>query len=505
MKKRFLINTVILFALCLFYSCSEDTIDTFGEGTLNGSVVTDVNNEPLANVKISTTPASSTVFTDENGEFIISSISSDDYSVQAELDGYVTSFEAATITPNETSNVVFEMVTAGSINKQPLEAQLLSPEDGATGVAPEVNFVWSSGSVDDDVLKYSLELRNGTTNETEVFEIEGDTTYTASNLSLGTNYFWQISTDDLSNPVVRSEVSQFKTIDIPNNRFLYVREMNGNSVIFSGDNNSENPNEAELRLTSLSTNSFRPRRNTDVNKIAFLRTVSGNTHLFTMNLDGTNVKQVTNSIPVNGFRISEIDYTWAQNGSRLYYPSFGKLYSIDPDGGGAQLIYETTDGSFITEISAAAFDDDLIAIKTNDTQGYGVRIFTVRLSSGTEENVVIEGVNGAAGGLDLNANASQLLYTRDVSNSENSQYRLFNSRLFIYDFQTMTSTAVRSDVQSGDNDLDPRWSPSEGAIIFTRIGNNIEAIPNIFSISIDDDIIVEAQLLFTEASQPDWE
>ena len=48
---------------------------------------------PLENVKITTNPASTTVFTDSEGNFKIEDILVGDYSVQAEKDNFETSFE----------------------------------------------------------------------------------------------------------------------------------------------------------------------------------------------------------------------------------------------------------------------------------------------------------------------------------------------------------------------------------------------------------------------------
>ncbi len=398
------------------------------------------------------------------------------------------------------------LATSKANNKPPKAATLLSPKDGAVDVPTSVDFTWGSSANDEDLLTYTLELRNGSTQDIQQFEIEQDTTFNVTNLSLGTSYFWQISTSDDTNPVVSSKVSQFNTVEIPENPYLFTRIVNGNSVIFSGNVDAEGKVVEVLQLTGTGQNSFRPRKNNEVNKIAFLRTTGGATQLFTMNLNGTGVQQVTSAIPINGFRLDELDFTWAQNGSRLYYPNFDKLYDINPDGGGAQLIYQTTDGSFISEVSAAQLNDDIIALKTNNTDGYDARIFTVSLSSGDEREVVLQNVPGAAGGLDLDANATRLLFTRDISGSQNNRYRIFDSRLFVHDFALGTSQNVLNGVSTGENDLDPRWSPSEGEIIFTRVSNNEGAVPAVYSYDIDPETNEEDdQLLFSNASQPDWE
>ncbi|MEE3224372.1 MAG: hypothetical protein VX253_00490, partial [Bacteroidota bacterium] len=238
-------------------------------------------------------------------------------------------------------------------------------------------------------------------------------------------------------------------------------------------------------------------------KIAFLRTVDGATQLHTMNLDGSDIKQVTNAIPLNGFRVSELNYTWAQNGGKLYYPSFDKLYSINPDGGGLSLIYQTPDGSFISEVSAAAFDDNLIALKTNDSNGYNVSVYTVRLSSGTIEQMVYQNTPGAVIGIDLDANGSRLVYAKDTSGSENTQYRQFSSRIYIYNLNTNSEAILNNGVTEGLNDLQPSWSPSEGEIIFTRKPSNLNSEPEIYISSLNN--FSNDDLLFTNASMPDWE
>ena len=98
----------ILF-LFFMYSCNEDKIDEGQTGTLTGNVVSMGDNLPLANVKVTTQPSSSTVFTDELGEFIIEDILIGQYSVQSEKEGYLVDFESANILANTAVNVVFEL------------------------------------------------------------------------------------------------------------------------------------------------------------------------------------------------------------------------------------------------------------------------------------------------------------------------------------------------------------------------------------------------------------
>ncbi len=55
--------------LMFFINCSEDKITLTGKGTITGIAVSVGDFEPLENVKISTNPFSSIVFTDSEWKF----------------------------------------------------------------------------------------------------------------------------------------------------------------------------------------------------------------------------------------------------------------------------------------------------------------------------------------------------------------------------------------------------------------------------------------------------
>ncbi len=496
----------LLFVLIAAWSCSEDTVDAPKIGAISGAVIDKETGDPLENVKITTNPASSTVFTNENGNFFLPEVIVDDYSVQAEQELYSTGFESVSVIEGITSNVAFELELADLINTPPTTPELIFPENGASEVPLEVEFYWSALDTNGDELNYTLDIRNGTTNEILLYEVGQDTTFVVNNLQLATNYIWQVTVSDNVNDPISSLISEFTTFTSPDNPFVIVKEINGNNVLFSGNEDVDPEGEPDfnlLQLTNESTNSFRPRRNLTVNKLAFLRTVGGDAQIFTMNLDGTGVNQVTSNIPVAGFRHNELGFTWANNGQLLYFANFDKLYSIDPDGGGANLLYHTEDGLLISEIDVADFDSDLVLLKTNNINGYEARIYTIRLSTGMEETIIHEGELGAVGGVSFSANADKVLFTKDLSGSQNNSYRQFEARIFLYDILSATLTEVISEVSLGENDLDVKFSPSEGGAIFTRVGTNEGAIPKIIKLEFDQGI--EDKILFNNAFMPDWE
>ena len=448
---KIIFNIIInSFLILSVVSCSEDTINENGLGTLEGTVVKEGDNTPIENAKITTTPASTTVFTNSNGEFIINNIPSGQYSVQAEKDDFITAFEAANIVDGITTNVVFELEISTANNRPPEEPTLIFPGDNASDVDLIVEFKWSSLDPEEDPIIYALEVRNSTSDEVFLFENLQDTIYTLEGLRLGETYFWQVEATDDINPPVQSNISSFTTIDESSNRFYYVKSVNGNNVIFSGSDQGDDTNYNEFQLTSSDKNSFRPRKNNTNNKIAFLRTEGSETHLYSMNTDGSEVNQLTSSIPVAGFRLDELDFSWYQDGQRIYYPNLNKIYSINSLGTGTTLVYEAPQGVFISEIDTNEFNN-LILIKTNDSDGYNTRIVIIN-PDGVEQNVIIEGEPGALGGIDFSIDGSKVLYTRDVSGSENIYYRQLDSRIFQYDINADTTNEIDTGKPTGTND-----------------------------------------------------
>ncbi|GHC55552.1 carboxypeptidase regulatory-like domain-containing protein [Ulvibacter litoralis] len=486
--------------LLVFASCSEDRIDGFQTGSIKGIVVASGSNEVLQDVKISTQPATSTVFTDSQGMFTLDNVPEGTYSVQADKEDYLSGFEAANVLANGAVEVIFELNLSNSSNTPPSTPLLIAPENNSEDLALEVEFEWEATDNDDtDTLEYTLILYNDSNSDVLEFTgIEENTFTVEDGLNFGTKYFWQISVVDGVNPPVLSELFSFKTTTSPELDYLFVRKVGDNNVIYSGDNLGN-----EFALTSSGTNSWRPRRNTETGKIAFLRSVGGAVHLFTMNEDGSGQFQVTNSEPVNGFNFDEVDFAWSPSGDRFLYPSFEKLYIINADGSGKAKFYETSNGNFITEVDWSRFND-IIAIKTNNLYGYNVEIYTIDIS-GNLLYTALTGQPGGAGGLDLNVDGSKLLYYYDESGSQLPEYYLQKARLYIYDNNDPTNPRdLDTGVEVGFNNIDPRFSPNENEVIYTQVGVGIGSTKNIYFHNFE---VLESnfELLFQNASMADWE
>jgi hypothetical protein len=499
-------KTVIILALSLFINCSEDTIGVVGLGTITGRVVEAKSFTPIENAKITISPTNNTVFSDADGYFRMGDVEAGDYSVSTIKEGYLTNFEPATVTIGLAVNVIFEMDDETALNRPPSTPLLISPIDGAEEQELSVELIWSSKDPESDPITYRLEIKNANNNDLISVEAIKDSSYVVSNLKYGTKYFWQIVANDSINSEVLSAVSSFKTKVNTDNRYYYVQKSsNNNNVIYSGNfNEVDSAPENEIQLTEENQNSWRPRKNQASNLIAFLRTSNNETHLFTMNQDGSNISQVTSAVSVAGINFNEIDFSWASNGNRLIYPHYDKLYLINKDGSGLRQIYETLDGSYITECDWS-HDESMIAIKTNDITGYNSSIYTIDMA-GNILKTVLSNVKGAAGGLNISVDNKLLLYCYDVSQFESPNNRQLDTHIFMYNLNANSETDLSLDKPAGTLDLDPRFSPNEAEIIFVNTSNDGLSTKTIYKTDIlNVDVNNNRIQLFMNAMMPDWE
>ncbi|WP_420551379.1 carboxypeptidase regulatory-like domain-containing protein [Tenacibaculum aiptasiae] len=494
----------LLLLILVFIQCGEDgTVGLIEYGDLTGKVVKKDGFVPLENVKITLSPTNNTTFTDAEGNFKFERVEVQEYSVQATKEGYLDKFEGATVSAEAVVNVVLELEISTALNKPPTKPELLTPNDGSVDLPNEVELTWESTDPEEDELTYVLELRNDFNNDvTRITDIK-EKKYLLSDLKYGAKYFWSIEVTDGINTEVVSSIRSFTIKTDPGNRYFYVKNEGGNNVIYSSSFNETN-NEVSntVKLTDSNLNSWRPRKSNVANLIAFLRIDNNEAHIYTMKTNGNDVQKVTSTVPVAGFNLNEMDFSWSPDGSKLVYSNFDKLYSINKDGSGLQSIYETADGSLITE-SDWSSDGTKIAIKTNDANGYNGAILVIDMN-GNILDTVISGVVGAMGGINLSASGNKLLFARDISNHQATNYRQLDTRLFIYDFTDMSFTDVsEAEKNSGTNDLDPRFSPNEADVIFVNTSNDGISQRNIMRTNLTGTI--ERRIVFTDAIMPDWE
>ena len=499
MRKLQRIYVLLLFAV--FINCNEEnTIGGVEVGEITGRVVKANSFEPIENAKITLSPTNNTTFTDANGDFIFEEAPINEYSVQASKEKFLNSFEPVSLEAGASINVIFEMEISTALNNAPTTPKLISPKDGTIDLKRSVELVWASSDIDKDSIFYRLEIKNDFNNDIIKVGNLLDTTYVVSDLKFGRKYFWQIAATDNINPEVLSASSSFTVLKDTGNRFVYVKVKDGNNIIYSSSLGANSTPVNTVQLTETTANSWRPRKNNTVNLIAFLKTFNNEAHIFTMKPDGSDVKRVTSNVPINTFNLNEVDFSWSATGDKFIYPSFDKLYMINKDGSGLQLIHQTTNGHLITECDWSN-DGNKIALITNNSDGYDGFIYTID-TNGNLVNSVVSANNGALGGLNLSIDGNLLIYTKDVSDFQSSNYRRLDNKIFKYDFSTMTNTELQTQKEAGTNDLDPRFSPNEAEVIYVNTSNDGISPKTIFRIPIVGGV---REGLFQDAIMPDWE
>lgn len=501
MKTIIKISLLFIFSLFLI-SCNEELVEQTKTGILKGKVVKRGTNEPLANVKIFTTPTTQTVFSAADGTFEISEMPIGNYSVKAELSGYLTNFLSVNMQDqSQLVTIVFEMEDDESLNSPPTVPNLITPTDNSENQPLSVELTWNATDPDSlDVLKYRLIVKNNL--NTDILEVKDLLVnhYTLKDLKYGVSYFWQVAVADEIHPEVFSAVSKFTTNKVPTNRFHFVRKQSGNLYIVSSDEAGVN-----FQFTSLSQNSWRPRKNNNAGLIAFLRTEGGNTHIFTAKPDGSDVFKVT-TVPLAGFNNYELDFAWKTNGKELIYANFDKLYRVNKDGSGQELIYTTPDASLISECDWS-YDGSKIALKTNDFSGYNTKIYIIDML-GTTLKTILTGVAGGTGGLDFSVDGNYLVYAHDVSGYQDGNYRQLDSHIFVYNLMdnSVRDISLESEKINGTNDLDPRFSPNNAQIIFTNTSNDGISQKNMMTVDLSSaGSDLERTTMFENAEMPDYE
>ena len=497
------IKTILFLVIfSLFVSCSEDKIDgsTDFYGTITGKVVSSDTFTPLENVKVFSSPTSSIVFTDGEGKFTISNVKAGEYALQAQKEAYLTKFESVTVNKDLNSEVVFELSKNSGVNVAPTVPTAITPLDNALGQNLTTKLQWNATDTNNDALTYELSVRNDNNTTVAIFSDLKVKELELTNLLYGTKYFWQVSVSDGKSGAVLSSIFTFSTKAFPTTRYLMVKKVNSNNVIFAADNDK-----TTYQITSSENNSWRPRKNTQSGKIAYIQSNGAQNHIYTMNADGSDKIKVTNSIPIAGFNPDFVGFSWNASGDKLIYPNFDKLYEINSSGSGLRKIFQTPNGKFISECDWST-DGSKIAIKVNDSQGYNCEIYIIN-TSGVVVSSVLSGQNGAVGGLNLSVTGTKLLYTADVSGYENPNYRQLDMRIYEHNLTTGFSTQISSDKVAGTNDLDVRYAPNEAEVVFVSTSNDGTSEKRITKMELVPTSItsLRREVLFTGFFMPDWE
>jgi TolB protein len=126
---------------------------------------------------------------------------------------------------------------------------------------------------------------------------------------------------------------QFVVVDGKQNQEIHIKQL---------------PDGAEANLTNNAAEDFDPDISADGSKIAFASNRSGTTQIWTMNADGSDVRQLTDSSEGQTPR-------WSRDGARLAFSRGGDIVVMNLDGSGQRTVMESQPEATADPCRAGAF------------------------------------------------------------------------------------------------------------------------------------------------------
>lgn len=460
----------IMLIAVLLYSC-EDTIESPLSGTLTGRVLEKGTMTPVENVRISTNPYSDITETDSLGIFILKEVEVGEYNIIATKNGYRSESITASVGFQEETDI--EFVIEESIKKDvtPVFTDIFSPSEKKILEELQVRFSWEI--LNDDSLTFELMLfESGNISNPIIYENIEDTFFTVTGLKYNTEYFWQLAAIGGEEKVYTS-VRSFSTLPLPSNRILYSRMTDNVMQLFVNDTTTENSTQITFGKYHVWNGSINPQRTF----FAFQSTLEVESHLYIMNTNGADVRQLT-SIPVGSFFHRKFEYDWAPNGSKIVFSSYDYLYSINVDGTGLQTLAQAPGGKHFREVVFSP-DGKWIYVMVVGSHVLDRQIYQMD-SSGNNMSLLYEDPGFALAGLDVGIDGRTLLFSKDVSAHVSSTGRMLDARIFELTIANGDVRDISFEKNAGTNDMTAMYSPDGSEIVFVNSRNTLSAGPSVW-------------------------
>lgn len=495
---------VILFAHSLV-ACEDTTVEPAQNGIVEGIVLDGTTNQPVANAAITTNPASSSYTTDAQGRFSIPGLSIGKYALSIRKTDYKQETVNVQVNLSTTTEVKVILERASGSNRRPNLPNTATPTDRATNQPTSLTLRWrvtdpdgKSDTLRNDVILYE----SGSTDRRQLLSNSRDTSVAVTNLKYNTTYFWQVTVRDKAGEVVRGDVWTFQTRPQPDTRFLFAREENGNTDIYSADETGANL----LRLTSSPFIETAPQLSPNRDRVAYTSNATGQFQLYTMNRDGSDARQVT-LLPVDGYFNQGIGYRWSPDGAQLIYSSYNKLYRINRDGTGLTLLATAPADRHFRECDWTA-QGNRILVQTVGISVYDAEIYLMN-ADGSNRTQLIGNLPGRLDSPSFSVDGRRVLYTRDVDGFDDATGRQLNAHVFTQnvdgtgtlDVSAGPGGTTGAGKPTGFNDVVPRYAPDGSKIIFVQVNNVNRSTPDVYTMDLDGR---NRTRLFQNATLPDW-
>jgi TolB protein len=501
-------------SVCAFLglaACEPVTVEPTSYGELVVTVLDSGSGQPLSNVGVSTSPASGSFVTDAQGHATLAQVPTGTLAVSARRNNYTTLTTNVTVSAGSTQAITM-LLDKATAATPPGQSARPTPASGATGQPTTVTLSWHpTNALKGDSLTYDVALFEGNTASPRLLLSNGrDSSVIATGLRFGTTYFWQVTVRKPSavgggTPVTTlGPVWSFQTSPFPDNRYVYVRTVNGVTNIYSSDAAGTNV----VQLTQGGAVEAAPQFSPSRDLIAYTSNATGQWQLYTMNLDGTGKRRIT-TLSAESYNNNGVGYRWSPDGAQLLYAHYDQLYRINRDGTGLSLLATAPAGRHFRECDWTVQNGGRLVVQTMGSNVFDSELYLLNVD-GTNPQLLLGNLPGRLDSPSFSVDGLSVAYTHDAAGFNDPSGRQLDARVYTVgvvggtppvDVSGIASLTAGQGKATGTNDLMPRYSPTGYGFIFVNSVNDDRSAPQVWTMSLDGRTRTQ---LFQNAMQPDW-
>ncbi|WP_321515832.1 carboxypeptidase regulatory-like domain-containing protein [Marinifilum fragile] len=507
MKKFYtLFGLFIVFGIFMFVtSCNESTVEPDLYGSISGTVKASASNLPMEGVTITTNPGTTSVTTNAEGEFSIEKVLIGDYSVTATKEDYSSQSINIKVTESQNNSMSFILTVAPLDSKIPDDITYVSPadiEEDQSKLPTEVKLTWRNGETEKgDTLRFDVILYEGADDAegTKVVSNILDTTYTVNNLKFETTYLWKVVARNKQLDEVEGKKWRFATEDFPTNPYLFVKDTLDSRDIYSWDLKENHL----VQLTDGGGDELHPRIMPGSNsRIAYSAMKDGKFHIYTMDLKGKNVFQVTGDKPIEGNHNDGGGFVWSPTGDQLMYGHNNELRIINQDGTGGRKIANAPENREFTQMDwTYQFNNHsegkILALAQGD-QPFDNEIYLMD-PDGSNMILLVDNLEGTLSNPQFSFGGDKVIFSLDTLYEDDRGFQK-DARIYSINIDGTGWTDLSGDDKTG-NDLQAKFSETGEKIIFMNVSNSGTEKKTIWTM--DPDGSNREQLIFN-GEMPDW-